>query len=214
MTSWQRARSEEQVAQRVEELVAAAGRLYEREPFDGITIAAVAREAGWTRSNVYKYFDTVEEIFLRMLAGDLAAWRRDVVGRFAGRQCQPGEFAEERTELYLRHERLTHLLTFLYTVLEKKSGADRLAEFKARGLEEFAHVATAIRRVLGFRDPGAVIEFLFAQFALIMGARPMWSQTDQQREASTRAGMMQDADYFRRMFTRSIEALLEAAMRR
>jgi len=59
---WVRARSDEQIEQRINEIVDATARLYEENRFEDITFAMIAKEANFTRSNLYRYFQTKEEI--------------------------------------------------------------------------------------------------------------------------------------------------------
>ena len=61
--TWVRARNEEQIEQRISEIVDATARLYESHRFEEITFAMIAKEADFTRSNLYRYFATKEDIF-------------------------------------------------------------------------------------------------------------------------------------------------------
>jgi AcrR family transcriptional regulator len=209
--SWKRARNKEQVAVRLGEVVGACARLYGPHAFDRITMAAIAREAGWTRSNIYKYFRTREEIFLELLKLDLAAWRSDVVSRYAEGGGDLASFARSWLGLYLDHERMLGLMAILHTSIEPNCSVERLTAFRVDAMQQFARVATVLARALPFRDAAAVTDFLFAQFALLQGAYPMWNPSPRQKAAMEAAGMAAGPDYFQRVFTRSLEALLVAA---
>ena len=76
---WQRARSEEQKKQRISEIVSATAWLYKKHSFEQISFALIAKEAGFTRSNLYKYFSSKEEIFLVFLIQDTRLWREDLL---------------------------------------------------------------------------------------------------------------------------------------
>jgi AcrR family transcriptional regulator len=58
--TWQRSRSREQKEQRIAEIVDATARLYQKHSFEDITFALIAKEADFTRSNLYKCFNTKE----------------------------------------------------------------------------------------------------------------------------------------------------------
>ena len=60
--TWERARSEEQIEYRVNEILKATAKLYEEHRFEEITFVMIAKEAGFTRSNLYRYFKTKEDI--------------------------------------------------------------------------------------------------------------------------------------------------------
>ena len=76
---WQRARSEEQKEHRISEIVDATARLYEKHSFEEISFTLIAKEAGFTRSNLYKYFSSKEEIFLTFLIQDTRIWRAELL---------------------------------------------------------------------------------------------------------------------------------------
>ena len=75
---WERARTEAQKQQRVSEIIDATARLYKKHRFEEITFVAIAKEAKFTRSNLYKYFNTKEEIFFEFLKHDIILWRQDL----------------------------------------------------------------------------------------------------------------------------------------
>ena len=54
-------------AARKEEIVAACAKLYETMSFKEITIKEIAEETSFTRTSIYNYYETKEEIFLALL---------------------------------------------------------------------------------------------------------------------------------------------------
>ena len=91
---WQRARSEEQKQQRVSEIIDATARLYKKHSFEEITFASIAKELKFARSNLYKYFNSKEEIFFEFLKHDIIIWRQDIVAILQKKKgCSVGEFA-------------------------------------------------------------------------------------------------------------------------
>lgn len=55
---WECARSEEQKEERVAGIIASTARLYKMHTFEEITFVLIAKEATFTRSNLYKYSDS------------------------------------------------------------------------------------------------------------------------------------------------------------
>jgi len=62
--NWERARRPEQTAARRKEILNAAKALFAELEYEEISLNAIAREAGFSKPNVYRYFSTREEIFL------------------------------------------------------------------------------------------------------------------------------------------------------
>ncbi|MBE7452074.1 MAG: TetR family transcriptional regulator [Kofleriaceae bacterium] len=72
--SFQRAREPEQKEQRRRALLDAAAALLADGDLEAVTLSAIARAVGLAKSNVYRYFESREEILLELLVDDEVAW--------------------------------------------------------------------------------------------------------------------------------------------
>ena len=97
---WERARTETQKQQRISEILDAAARLYEAHRFEEITFVSIAREAKFTRSNLYKYFSSKEEIFLEFLKHDIILWRQDLVATLQKKEMYSVNVMSENLSFY------------------------------------------------------------------------------------------------------------------
>ena len=168
--TWQRARSEEQKEQRISEIVHATARLYSKHRFEEISFTLIAREAGFTRSNLYKYFSCKEEIFLAFLKQDIIAWRKDLVKSFSGRKSHSAEtIASLWVESLLRHRRLLDLLSVMPSFLEKHVTEERLVDFKRCANDELQVLSELLCRTFGALTPEKVGEFVELQMATAIG---------------------------------------------
>ena len=61
-------------AARKEEIIAACAELYETMSFKEITIKEIAAATTFTRTSIYNYFETKEEIFLALLQKEYELW--------------------------------------------------------------------------------------------------------------------------------------------
>lgn len=188
MAKFERARSEEQKEIRIAEILTAAKSLYEKQEFEDITLAAIAKQANFTRSNLYKYFTSREEIFLVIFETDLGNWAEDVQDSLSGQELSIEEFATLWTATFKRHARLQSLYSYLYLFLEKNSPMDRLVRFKSRAGEHFDTLAALLMGIFPGLSRERAIEFLYLQIALMNGIRPLSGQTPIQQEAGQKAG--------------------------
>ncbi len=81
---------------RKEEIIDACAALYETMGFRDITIRDIGARTSFTRTSIYNYFQTKEEIFLALLQREHEAWIADLeemVRQETGR-CPPEEFAD------------------------------------------------------------------------------------------------------------------------
>lgn len=59
---------------RKEEIINACAKLYETMGFKDITIRDIGAETSFTRTSIYNYFQTKEEIFLALLKREYDSW--------------------------------------------------------------------------------------------------------------------------------------------
>ena len=70
--------SEELTNARKEEIVNACASLYETMGFKDITIRDIGAKTSFTRTSIYNYFQTKEEIFLALLRREHEVWIADL----------------------------------------------------------------------------------------------------------------------------------------
>ena len=61
-------------AARREEILDACAQLYEQKPFREITLGEIGEKTSFTRTSIYNYFRTKEEIFLALLEREYRIW--------------------------------------------------------------------------------------------------------------------------------------------
>jgi AcrR family transcriptional regulator len=169
--AWQRARQPAQKEHRRATILAAAARLFDDRGFERITLSAVATAAKISKSDLYRYFESKEEIFLHLLRDDLYAWVSGVeqaLAPLAGRGT-PETVTRAMTDHLSRCPRLPALASVAGVVLEQNVSADVVAWFKAAVLEITVRAANALHAAL----PGLSVErarqVLLIIFALITG---------------------------------------------
>lgn len=207
--NWVRARSDEQIEQRIKEIVEATARLYEEHRFEDITFAMIAKEAEFTRSNLYRYFETKEDIFLELIKHDIEAWRRDILDNFTTENKSSRELAEAWVDLILKNRRMIKLFTILFTLLERNASLEALTAFKQKINQEIGTVAQFLSTALPFPSVDAAAEFISAQSSLAIGSYPMMDLTPKQIKAMETISMDTSPEIYRERLVRATELLLK-----
>ena len=181
--AWERARTKEQKEQRIAEIIEATARLYENHSFEEITLVSIAKEAKFTRSNLYKYFDSKEEIFFEFLKHDIVLWRQDLVKNFQKRKAYTiAEFASIWTTVQVRHKRMVRLIPILYDYLEKKASVESLIDFKRMAKDELILLSELLCRLFPQLSTQKAAEFLNMQLAASIGLYKMTNLSEAQKE--------------------------------
>ena len=71
---WIRARQPEQIEERRRAILATARDMLAESDFRDLSLNELARQAGFTKSNLYRYFGSMEEIFLEIYAEEVGQW--------------------------------------------------------------------------------------------------------------------------------------------
>ena len=142
---------------RREEIVQACARLYETRSFREITLKEIGAQTTFTRTSIYNYFHTKEEIFLALLQQEHEAWNQDLAAL-----CQSN------------------------TTLTAEAFAEALANLAAFK-REYAATLAALQHCLEVFFPAMTGEdrqaFLYAFFPFLFGVYPYTTATEKQKQA-------------------------------
>ena len=180
---WERARTDEQKEQRVAEIVAATERLYDKYEFEEITFVHIAEEAKFTRSNLYKYFNSKEEIFLEFVKSDIKLYVKNLVKSFrSNKKYKLDEFISVWVKTLVKHKRLLDLIGILFSSLEKNCTEESLRSFKYSTKDELKTTVELICRVFPGVSPEKATDFFYLQFASAGGLYQMTNRSEVQKK--------------------------------
>jgi AcrR family transcriptional regulator len=147
--TFQRARRPEHKRQRYEAILAAARSLAERDGVREVSLADIAAAVGMHKSALLRYFETREEIYLRLAADDwraLVAAIRAALGALS-RGDAAGVASAFATTL-AAHPLLCDLLTHAPLNLERNVSLESLRTYKRTAIDAVAAIAAEVRAVL------------------------------------------------------------------
>lgn len=208
--TFQRARQPDQKAVRRAALLGAAAALLDEHGLDAVSLNAVARRAGITKSNVYRYFETREAIFLELLLEDEARWVERLERRLGAlrRKGDPRAVARTIAASLADEPRFCALIASVNSVLERNLSHDAVLAFKKTTGELGTRAALAIQAALPALPTSALGPLQIALHALVAGLAPMASPPPAVRQVLARdefAAMRVD-------FRRDLEATLGALL--
>ena len=177
-------------AARREEIIAACARLNETMSFREITIKEIGAATSFTRTSIYNYFETKEEIFLALLQKEYELWVDAMNAVMEQNETMTrSEIADTLARTLTDRPRLLRLLSMNLFDMEANSRAERLAEFKVAFGTSLDTVTRMLEKYVPEMDAPARQEFLYAFFPFIYGIYPYTSVTEKQRTAMVQAGI-------------------------
>ena len=183
-----RARRPDEIAQRQEEIVSAAAALLDSEALDKISLNAIAREAGLAKSAVYRYFESREAIFLRILEQDWRQWLEQVEAALAplAGSDDPAAVARALTSATVAQPRLCRLVSALSSVLEQNLSEDVVLGFKQESLTLATRMMEALHSALPSIPMNQWLDFANPAIALIAGLWPLSHPSETVRKVMAR----------------------------
>ena len=208
--SFQRARKPDERAHRRKEILEAAAALFEKEGLAGVSLNAVARRAGIAKSNLYRYFESREAMFLALLGDNLIACVAALEEALA--RVAPGDVqgvARAMAEILVAAPRFCELTAAVSGILEQNVSEEGVIAYKRGVLKVGVRLGNALRAALPSLSPKAVVPIFRYVHALIAGLYPLAHPAPALERAMQRAP---ELGIFRTDFGRDFEVLLAAVL--
>ncbi|MCP3922043.1 MAG: TetR/AcrR family transcriptional regulator [Desulfobacterales bacterium] len=147
--NWQRARTDEKKNERKEAIHKAAFTLFKKNGYDNVSFNGIASEAGFTKSNMYRYFSSREEIFLNVFADLFEKWFEDCIKGLQKLEQNEviSNFSKTWVKSLMSHPQFLDLTPILFVSLEKNSSYEQLLEFKKMAKNLLYKISIEISRI-------------------------------------------------------------------
>ncbi|MGM1061622.1 TetR family transcriptional regulator [Saccharothrix sp. Mg75] len=174
---FQRARRPEQVAQRRRTILETACAMLRERRVADISLRELSDRVGLAKSNVLRYFDSREAIFLEVLDEEWGAWL-DEVERRLPETGGPVAVATALASSLVGRDLLCELVSGLGGVLERNVSHDSARAFKLRAHARTARLADLVRTRVPVLDDAAARHFAGAVLVMTAGLWPYANPTE------------------------------------
>lgn len=182
--------SKELTEARKEEIITACAELYKTMSFKEITIKEIGNATSFTRTSIYNYFQTKEEIFLALLQREYELWNdrlRQIQAEHE--KLTPAEFADALAHSLEERHNLLKLLSMNHYDMEENSRLERLTDFKVAYGQSLAEVRNCLDQFFPEMTVQDKRGFVYSFFPFMFGIYPYTVVTEKQREAMKQAGV-------------------------
>lgn len=185
---FQRARTNEQIAQRREEIIEACAQLFRDGGLDAVSFTAISEMTSIKRQALYKYYASREEVLLDLLKREQKSWEQTIYRIVAA----PGEmtreeFAAMMTDVFIEYSMMLRLTSLLFDVLEDNCRLEKLVEFRTDNINVYQLLFLTVRRYFPRTPVATCHEFTHVVFAYVVGLFPMNNVTEKFLEAERQA---------------------------
>ena len=174
--------SEELANARKEEIVNACAALYDTMGFKDMTIRDIAAKTTFTRTSIYNYFQTKEEIFLALLQREHELWIADLEAIVRSHETLSADgFADELSRTLEKRGCMLKLMSMNLYDMEGNSRIENLVAFKTVYAAAREAVAGCLKKFFPRMSDLDRQEFIYALFPFMFGVYPYTSE--KQKEA-------------------------------
>ncbi len=182
--------SRELAEARREEIIAACEKLYKTVSFKNITLKDIGKATTFTRTSIYNYFQTKEEIFLALLQKEYEMW----IGRLrqireGNEQMEPLEFADALAHSLEERETLLKIMSMNHYDMEENSRMERLIDFKVVYGRSLTEVKSCLDKFFVKMTLQDKQDFIYSFFPFMFGIYPYTVVTEKQKQAMERANV-------------------------
>lgn len=182
--------SPERTNARKEEIINACEKLYQTMSFKEITLKEIGKETTFSRTSIYNYFQTKEEIFLALLKKEYDTWVKDLVEITETHdEMNNDEIAATLARTLNERAQLLKIMSMNHYDLEENSRMESLVEFKV----SYGNALRQVMNMLAKFRPNMEVEkrqnFVYTFFPFMFGIYPYTVVTEKQKEAMAKAGV-------------------------
>ena len=173
---------------RKEEIIAACRELYETRSFKDITLKEIGQLTSFTRTSIYNYFETKEEIFLALFQREYELFVEDL-DALCNREekLSIDELASELSHALDRRPLMLKLLSMNLYDMEDNSRMERLVDFKIAYGESKEALDRCLQKFCPDLDEAGRQTFLYAFLPFVYGLYPYTVVTEKQKQAMKEA---------------------------
>lgn len=182
--------SPELTAARKEEIVNACEKLYQTMSFKDITLKEIGSSTSFTRTAIYNYFQTKEEIFLALFKREYDRWNEQLAAILSGNaQLTKAQLAEEIATSLAGREQLLKLLSMNNYDMEANSRQEQLTAFKKSYGRSMQLMCMLLEKFCPEMSVPDIQNLIYTFYPFMIGIYPYTAVTEKQRTAMKDAGI-------------------------
>ena len=174
----------ELIEKRREEIINACEQLYQTMSFKEITLKEIGNVTSFSRSTIYNYFQTREEIFLALFEREYDRWNEDLEMILEENvSLTKAQVAEKIAHSLEKREQLLKLLSMNNYDMEANSRLELLTTFKAAYGKSMANIRSILSKFCPEIGSEELENFIYVFYPFMFGIYPYAKVTEKQKTA-------------------------------
>jgi AcrR family transcriptional regulator len=170
---------------RREEIIDACEKLYKEVGFKNVNIKLIGENISCSRTSIYNYFETKEEIFLALVEREYLIWNKDLKKFYEkDNKVTLDEFINNIVSSLSKRRVLLKLISMNMYEMEENSSYESVKSYKTAYTESVNLFKNCLIKLLNFNEEEATNK-VFTFFPFMIGIYPYSAVTKKQKKALT-----------------------------
>ena len=170
---------------RREEIIDACEKLYKEVGFKSVNIKLIGENISCSRTSIYNYFETKEEIFLALVEREYLIWNKDLKKFYEkDNKVTLDEFINNIVSSLSKRKILLKLISMNMYEMEENSSYESVKSYKTAYTESVNLFKNCLIKLLNFNEEEATNK-VFTFFPFMIGIYPYSAVTKKQKKALT-----------------------------
>ena len=207
---FKRARNDEQIANRQEEIINACYSLYSQGNYDDITFGKISEMTSISRPSIYNYYITREEILLDVLEKEYFKWHENFKNSFdENSRLNKKDLCDLLVNSFNGFDIFLRLLSIKYSIIEKNCSFEKLTQFKMNTQTILKSLETVVGKTFSRSTAESRSTFVLMIFSAIGNFFELCNSTETQFKAMKIANREYKVPNFQELSCKYIETLIE-----
>ena len=170
---------------RREEIIDACEKLYKEVGLKSVNIKLIGENISCSRTSIYNYFETKEEIFLALVEREFLIWNKDLKKFYEkDNKVTLDEFINNIVSSLSKRKILLKLISMNMYEMEENSSYESVKSYKTAYTESVNLFKNCLIKLLNFNEEEATNK-VFTFFPFMIGIYPYSAVTKKQKKALT-----------------------------
>ena len=206
---FKRARNDEQIANRQEEIINACYSLYSNGKYDDITFGKISKMTSISRPSIYNYYITREEILLDVLEKEYFKWFENLKNSFdENTRLNKKDLCDLLINSFDGFDIFLRLLSIQYSIIEKSCSFEKLTQFKMNTLSILKALENIVVKTFPRSSAKDRSTFVLTVFSAVGSFYEMCNSNETQLKAMKVANREYRLPNFKDLYSKYIETLI------
>ena len=206
---FKRARSDEQIANRQEEIINACYSLYSNGKYDDITFGKISEMTSISRPSIYNYYIAREEILLDVLEKEYFKWYENLKNSIdENTRLSKKDLCDLLTNSFNGFDIFLRLLSIQYSIIEKNCSFEKLTQFKMNTLSILKSLETIVGKTFPRSNTQDRSTFVLTVFSAVGSFYEMCNPNETQLKSMKVANREYKLPNFKDLYSKYIETLI------